>query len=35
MIGLVISGIILQITSIVLQVVDLLNKKRDKNETTP
>jgi len=35
MIGLVISGVILQIISIVLQVVDLLYRKRDKNETTP
>ena len=32
---LVIIGVLLQIASTTLQVIDLLNKKRDKSETTP
>jgi len=32
---LVIIGVLLQVTSTTLQVIDLLNKKRDKSETTP
>jgi len=32
---LVIIGVLLQVTSTTLQVIDLLKKKRDKSETTP
>jgi len=32
---LLIIGVILQFTNVTLQVIDLLNKKREKNETTP
>ena len=35
MIELLIIGVILQFTNVTLQVIDLLNKKREKNETTP
>jgi len=32
---LLIIGVILQFTNVTLQVIDLLNKKREKDETTP